>query len=671
MSNSNEKRFNSKTVLSILLALLVSLSLSNVQAVISAPPNLNVSIDRATLTAGTNNRLYLTVKNVGDTTALQIWVSLSLPASATGGALMILNGSDGRWYIDSLASSESQSIPVTIYVSPSAAGSAYQLTVTLSYQYYGSRTETRFIGVYVPPLEVQGALLSASIYPYEVVFGKNNDLLLKIKNVGDADAKQVSVAITMPGAASGASPLSLIGSDGKWNLESIGPGEEATIPLTLYTSASSAGQTYQLPVTLSYSDYIRSKSETRYLTVVVPFSTSPSVNFEVGVTPQDLKAGEVNKLRIQLYNKGDSDATYVQVVLNMPPSTATGLPLVLQGSDGRWLIDKIASGEAVTLEADVYVSPSASGVAYQSSLTMSYYDSLSRSRQDTRYISLNVPAVYSPLAVIDVSVNKNELRSGEINELDLTIKNEGDGTASSLAVSLTIPGSQSLTTSMALLGSDGSWYLGELRPGESVVMPLKIFVSPTASGTLTTFTVSTSYTDANLRGKQQVNYLGMIVRGVVDLVVLDTSTFPSQITLGKPFSITVSLINLGTTTAQSVLISPSANQGLQPAGYDKVFLGDLAVNVPSSFTLTYSATNITTGKYVLNLEYTYRDNLGQKLKGTLSVPVNIVVGTTNASSTSAPSGIAPASVFSPPYIAIVLVVVAIAAAFVYFRKRRS
>ena len=671
MSGSNEKRFYSKMVLSILLALLVALSLGNVQTVISAPPNLNVSIDRATLTAGTNNQLYLTVKNVGDTTALQIWVSLSLPASATGGALMILNGSDGRWYIDSLASSESQSIPVTIYVSPSAAGSAYQLTVTLSYQYYGSRTETRVIGVYVPPLEVQGAVLSASINPYEVIFGKNNDLILKIKNVGDAEAKQVSVAITMPGAASGASPLSLIGSDGRWNLESIGPGEEATIPITLYALASSAGQTYQLPVTLSYSDYIRSKSETRYLTVVVPFSTSPSVNFEVGVTPQDLKAGEVNKLRIQLYNKGDSDASYVQVVLNMPPSTAAGLPLVLQGSDGRWLIDKIASGGAVTLEAEVYVSPSASGVAYQSSLTMSYYDSLSRSRQETRYISLNVPAVYSPLAVIDVSVNKNELRSGEVNELNLTIKNEGDGAASSLAVSLSIPGSQSLTTSMALLESDGIWYLGELPPGESVVIPLKIFVSPTASGTLTTFTVSTSYTDTNLRSRQQVNYLGMIVRGVVDLVVLDTSTFPSQITLGKPFSITVSLINLGTTTAQSVLVSPSANQGLQPAGYDKVFLGDLAVNVPSSFTLTYSATNITTGKYVLNLEYTYRDNLGQKLKGMLNVPLNIIVATTNATSTSAPSGITSAGVFSPTYIAVVLVVVAIAAAFVYFRKRRS
>ncbi|MCX8181838.1 MAG: hypothetical protein N3D12_01840 [Candidatus Methanomethyliaceae archaeon] len=650
---------------------MVTFPLFSVQIVISAPPNLNVSIDNATLTAGTNNQVYLTIKNLGDTTALQIWVSLSLPASATGGALMILNGSDGRWYIDSLASAESQSIPVTIYVSPSAAGSTYQLTVTLSYQYYGSRTETRTIGVYVTPLTVQGAVLSASFSPYTLDFGKNNEVLLKIKNVGDADAKLISVTLTMPGATSGTSPLSLIGSDGRWNFESIRPGEEVAIPLTLYASASSAGQTYQLPISLSYSDYIRTKSETRYLTIVIPFSTSPSVNFEVSVVPQDLKAGETNRLSIQLYNKGDSDASYVQVVLNMPPSTASGLPMILQGSDGRWLIDKIAAGASVNLEADVYVSPSASGIAYQASVAMTYYDSLSRSKQETRYLSLNVPAVYSPLAVIDISISKNELRSGDINELNLTVKNLGDGAASSLVVSLTIPGAQSVTTSMALLGSDGSWYIGNLHPGESAIIPLKIFVSPSASGTLTTFTVTTSYTDVNLKSKQQVNYLGMVVRGVVDLVVLDSSTFPSQITLGKPFSITVSLINLGTTTAQSVMVTPSASQGLQPSGYDKVFLGDLAVNVPSSFTLTYSATNITTGKYALNLEYSYRDNLGQKLTGILNVPVNIVVSTTNASSTNSSTGSTSAVMLNPIYITIVLVLVVIAAVFIYFKKRRS
>ncbi|MGQ9760040.1 MAG: COG1361 S-layer family protein [Candidatus Methanomethylicaceae archaeon] len=643
------------------------MSLYNPPLVASAPPNLNVTLDNTSLIPGANNRIYVTIKNTGDVTASQIWVALSLPSSASGGALMVLNGSDGRWYIDSLASSESTFIPVVIYVSPSAAGGLYQLTFTLSYQYYGSRTETRTVGVYVQLLDVIGASLSASITPYELKFGENN-ALLKIKNLGDADARLVTISIIMPGATSGTSPLSLLNSDGKWNFDLIGVNDEVSLPLTIYAAPSSAGQIYQMSVSLSYSDYIRSKSETRYLTLVVPFSSSPSVNFETQIIPQDLKAGEVNNLRIQLYNKGDSDATYIQVVLNMPPSGTAGLPLVLQGSDGRWLIDRIRSGESVTLNADVYVSPSASGGAYQSSITLTYYDALSRSKQEMRYFAINVPAVFSPMTAIDVSLSKNELRSGETNDLNIIVKNMGDGEANSLTVSVTLPGAQSVTAPMALIGSDGSWYIGKLQPGESVVIPIKIFASPSASGSVTSMVVTTSYTDAYLKSKQQTNYLGLIVRGTVDLVILDTSTYPSQITLGKPFSITVSIINLGTTTAQSVVIMPETTQNLQPLG-EKIFLGDLAVNVPSSFTLSYTATNITSGVYTLNLEHSYRDSLGQKLTGYLNVPVNIVVGSQNIASTTTSTYPSSLFVWYLPYVVVMVSVIIVGV--VYFKRRRS
>jgi hypothetical protein len=635
----------------IFLILLIFFSL-NINTVLSySPPNLSVSFDKTILIPGKNNQLYLTIRNIGDATALQIWISISLPSSATGGALMILNGSDGRWYIDSLASSESYSIPLNIYVSPSAAGNIYQITITLSYQYYGSKTETRSIGVYVPPLEIQGAILSLSLFPYEINFGRNNNLTLKIKNIGDADAKQVSIVLNMPGA--GMSPLSLVNSDGKWYFDTIKVNEEIEIPITIYTSVSSAGQTYQLPITISYSDYIKSKTETKYLTIIVPFSTSPLVDFEISVNPQDLNAGELNKIHIYLYNKGDSDASYVQILLNMPSG------LVLKESDGHWSIDKIKSGESVDLEVNIYVSPLASGNTYQIPIIITYYDSLLRMKQETRYISLNVPTVYSKQAVIDISLNKNELKSGEINNLNLTIKNEGNGIAKSIFISLTIP-----IQSVILLDSDGNWYIDELKPGENITIPLKLFASPSSSGLLTTFTFSISYIDTNLKSKQQVSNIGMIIRGVVNIIVLDSSVFPSQITIGKPFSITVSIINLGTTTAQSVMIYPSESNGIKPVSYDKIFLGDLSVNTPSSFTISYYATNITSGRYVLNLEYTYKDNLGQSFKGILNVPVNILISTNTTQ-------VKTSSEFSFNIIYPIIIIIIVIALVVVLRKLRK
>ncbi|MEM0286426.1 MAG: hypothetical protein QXW34_04735, partial [Candidatus Methanomethyliaceae archaeon] len=74
----------------IILLLLISI----IQPVFSySPPNLSISLDKTTLIAGENNLVYLTIRNIGDAKAYQIWISISLPSSATS-SLMVLNGSD-------------------------------------------------------------------------------------------------------------------------------------------------------------------------------------------------------------------------------------------------------------------------------------------------------------------------------------------------------------------------------------------------------------------------------------------------------------------------------------------------------------------------------------------------------------------------------------------------
>ncbi|MBM5805431.1 MAG: hypothetical protein FJZ49_05140 [Candidatus Verstraetearchaeota archaeon] len=655
----------------LILVFLMAPVLSIQPVAAGTPPNLTITASTQTLIAGSNNQVTFTIRNIGEDTASQTFVALSLPSSATGGSLMILNGSDGKWYLDNLGSFDYYSISANIYVSPSAAGSSYQLTFTLTYNYYGAKTETRAIGVNVPSLNVTGASIAASIAPYELVLGQNNVLTLKLKNIGDADAASVTASLVMPGAATGSSPLSLINSDGRWTYNAINKNDEVSIPLTIYASPSSAGQTYQATLSLTYSDYIKARTDTKYLTLSVPFNTSPAVNFEIGLAPQDLKAGEMNTLNITINNKGDSDATYVQAVLTMPPSTATGLPMVLQDSDGRWFIDRIKAGEQITLQANVYVNPASAGIAYQSSVSLTYYDSLSRAKQDSRYFGLNVPAVYAPTAVIDVGMSKIELKSGGDNYLNLIVKNDGDGIADSLMVYLSLPAVQGAAAPLALIGSDGSWFLGSLAPGEERTIPLNIFATPTASGSVMSLTVTASYTDMNYKVKQQTNYLGVIVRGNVDLIILGTSTYPPKITPGKAFSITVNFINLGTTTAQSVIITPNGTGGVQPVSLDRVFLGDLPINVPSSFTLTYTATNVTSDTYGVSLEYSYKDSLGQNLIGYMDVPMRLTIDT-NATSGSNEQGQQP-SLFGAImfFLPLVVVLVAVIVAVYLCRRHRK
>lgn len=628
----------------MLILLLISIVF---QPILSySPPNLSISLDKTTLIAGENNLVYLTIKNVGDAKAYQIWISISLPSSATS-SLMILNGSDGRWYIDSLDSLEKVSIPMTIYVSPSAAGGVYQITFTISYQYYGSRTEARSIGVYVPPIESKGAQLSLEITPYELKPGTLNNVTLKIRNVGDMDARQVIVTLS-----STPSSISLIGSDGKWIIDSIKVGEEFAIPLSVYAS-STAGQ-YQVPLSLSYYDDVRARTETRYLALIIPTALSPYVDFKLSITPQEIRTEEMSRACITIYNNGDGIARNVQINL-----MTTGLPLVLFNSDGKWLIDELRPNEVRNIELDIYAT---SPGVYQLPIAISYYDSFSRIKQENYYLAIKVRPSFSPTVIIDVNLNSSTLKAGEINEVELIIENLGDGIANSLAISVGLP-----SGATALIGMDGNLYLNKLKPGEIARFPLKIFASPSASGSLISITVTVSYLDESGKSKQQSSSLGLIIKGFPDFVILDSYTYPSQISLKSPFSLTVSMINLGTATAQSMIIYPKQSKNFLPISDEKIFIGDVAINVPTSFTISYLAEDVVDGRYTISVDYSYRDNLGKTHMGTLEIPVKISIRQQTATTTTAQSSINLLAL--SPYILLAICVMAIA--LIYVKKRRS
>lgn len=629
------------------IILILLLMLPMIQPILSySPPNLSISLDKTTFIAGENNLVYLTIRNIGDARAYQIWISISLPSSAAS-SLMILNGSDGRWYIDSLDSLEKASIPMTIYVSPLAAGGVYQITFTISYQYYGSRTETRSIGIYVPPIESKGAQLSLEVIPYELEPGTINNVILKVRNIGDMDAKQVIITLS-----STPSSISLIGSDGKWIIDSIKVGSEFIIPLSIYASSTS-GQ-YQIPITLSYYDNVKSKTETRYLTFIIPIAISPYVDFELSITPQEVKVGEINKAFIIIHNNGNGIAKNIQVNL-----ITTSLPLVLFNSDGKWLIEELRPNETIKIEVNLYATTSG---AYQLPLTISYYDSFLRIKQENYYLAVKVQPTFSPISIIDVNLSNSIIKAGEVNEVELIIENVGDGDVNSLLISVGLPGM------VALLGMDGNLYLNKLRPGEVARLPLKIFALPSASGSLISMTITASYFDDGGKSKQQSSSLGLIIRGSPDFVILDSYVYPPQISPGTQFSLTVSMINLGTSTAQSMIIYPKQSKDLRPTSDEKIFIGDVAVNVPTSFTISYIAENITSGRYAISMDYSYRDSLGQTYRGTLEIPVNISirqqVATTTHSITSS------FTLFNPYILLAVFALVAVVLT-VYVKKRRS
>ncbi|MDD1775894.1 MAG: hypothetical protein LUP94_00905 [Candidatus Methanomethylicus sp.] len=496
----------------LLLMLLFTNALAVPGILAASNPSIVVASDAMYLTPGAFNDVTLNITNAGDYTASQVTLTITLPNSQAGGGVMILNGSDNKFVLGDIGAHGSVLLKITIYVSPSAASNIYQLTYTFSYQYGGAKTDTRILGYIVQPLGMQGAVLSVDFSQKELTSGQINQLSLTITNIGDAEADAVTASITLPGAGS-SSPLTLIESDGKWIFGSIGINQSVIIPVSIFASPSSAGSVYQIPVALAYSDYIKSKQDTRYLSLGVPFTNAPAAN-------------------------------------------------------------------------------------------------------------------------IDVSLSAQDLRAGFTNNLTLIIRNVGTSTAESPTIALTLPGSQSTSSPYILIGSDGIWQIEDIEPGHEVSIPLSIFVTPAAASTGSTFSITTTYTDLQYKSKQQISTVGVLVRGAVDLVVLDSSTFPQTVVPGSPFSFAITLINLGTTTAQSVRVTPSGTDGITPFSEGAIFLGDLAVNVPSSLTISYMAGNVTNGTYSISFNYTYKNALGQQITDSLATTMKLTVGTSTNSSSS-------------------------------------
>lgn len=404
------------------------------------------------------------------------------------------------------------------------------------------------------------------------------------------------------------------------------------------------------------------------LLAVQPASAAQPPTLTVSTSTQTLLADQENLVEVTVTNTGEFKAISAFMTVGLPSPGSSGALMILNGSDGRYYLGDLAPGQNITIPLKVVVGRGAAGGLYQ--ITFSFTYQFTGTVTDTRAVGFSVPSLDTYMAKLDLSLTPQHLVAGANNSLSLSLRNVGNGTAESLAVSLTLPGSQGASSAYILMGSDGTWYLDRLGPGEEAVIPFQVYVLSSASNTGATFTFTTSFSDQQSRSKQQSNAFGVIAMGNVNIVILSSSTYPSKVRAGQPFSLTVTLLNIGSTTAQSMIFTPNGLPQMTPLSQSKVYLGDLGVNVPSSLTLPFVAGNVTAGNYTLPIEYTYRNSLGMNLSGTLQIPFRIVLDETNNNSTN-PAAPSPSPfallLFAVPFV----LVIAVAAYLLHRRKSGS
>lgn len=436
-----------------------------------------------------------------------------------------------------------------------------------------------------------------------LVAGMSNSISVVLKNGGSGAAKNVQLRVTAP------SQVSLFKQT--YEFGEIGSGESVSIPLSLYIAPSLGGLPLTLSFSVSYLDaYLNSRMQSFELGYVVGLPGTP--NMIVGATSNTLTMLQVNSLGLVVSNVGTSPIRDLTLTLSVSP------PLILIGSDGRFHVDSIAAGETVNIPVSFYVSET-TAPSVQAVTSLTYVDESNQIRSESRTLMFFVSAVSKELlSPIVIRLSPTLLYSGTINNVTVYLQNTGTTTLKAITVETP------QTTSQATWIQDSPLTLESLRPGEEHEFKTRLYITQGAPTSLP-LTLRVTYFMQDNVPKQEERQIGVLVKGLVKFEVVDYSVLPERPSPGQVFSITAVVVNVGTSTAMSVSIRPGEVQGFRPFGQTRTFLGDVAVNTPSSVTISMTVLNTTRpGPIQIPLVITYRNQLGESFTESLTIPV--VVG---------------------------------------------
>ena len=141
-----------------------------------------------------------------------------------------------------------------------------------------------------------------------------------------------------------------------------------------------------------------------------------------------------------------------------------------------------------------------------------------------------------------------------------------------------------------------NFYIDRLPPGEARLIETEVYV-PSVTSQTASLKVAVTYLDDDLWvSRSETHHLSVLLRGFIDISLTDTAVIPSAPTLGSPFSITITITNVGTSAAYAAYAIPDL-KGLPLRSFSprSVYVGNIETNLPTTITINLQLENTTQG----------------------------------------------------------------------------
>lgn len=376
---------------------------------------------------------------------------------------------------------------------------------------------------------------------------------------------------------------------------------------------------------------------------------------DIDIEAQDISVREGSQQTyVTIFNEGDAVADNLEVAsIN---SNSASVELEKERSLGE-----LEPGNKVIVPLRLFVPTGMSGKIMSLNIDVGCLGprNVAYSFSETLQLPVKPSNPAPPLAL---SLDPNEVTIGKSNKVHIDLFNTGDRRLSEIRLTL------SPDNILKIFGST-NLYLDTLGPKDHLRIETEVYVPSTAITPTASLAVTVTYLDDDLwMTYTESSLLSVLLRGLIEITMTDVAVIPSAPHPGGPFSITITITNLGTTTAYAGYAIPVLEDlPLKTFGPKSVYIGNIELNLPTTFTINLQLENTTESKIALPVTLRYMDNLRSTYNITFSIPINVGSQTSPPSQTPGTGGYLATGNLVIGAIAIVAVV---AAVIIIVRRRR-
>jgi hypothetical protein len=447
--------------------------------------------------------------------------------------------------------------------------------------------------------------------------------------------------------------------------EAVGGGETVTVH---YTGPISSGSIIPLefPVYLSEDlafgshtavlnlDYKRSRYVNSIEVFEIVFEVTGKPDLRLSSQEDNIYEGK-QTIWIEFENEGDAVAHYIEIV----DAVASGVSMEFVDSLS---LGDLEPGNSVVAPLEIIVPQGTRGNIIQVTIDVSYFGPSNVFYRSSEKLQLLVKS--TPSLPLSPKLAPNELTIGEHNQVNITLTNAGNHTLSNVKLTL------SPDTNLKIVSDQTIFHNDSISPTGSIQVSLEIYVpsntlSPTAS-----INLYATYFDEEVWLEQSESYaLNFLLRGLIDISLTDQVVIPSEPRIGSPFSATITITNIGTSTAFAASASPELeNLPLKTFGPKSVYIGDIKLNLPTTFTINLKLENTTEHEITIPVTLTYMDNLRKTYETIFNIPVSISQETNESPGASQDT---PEPPFRGALLIGGLVAISVVVIIVFWRRKRS